>query len=358
MTTDLYKEIKSRILVLDGAMGTMVQRYKLEEADFRGERFKGFTYNLKGNNDLLVLTKPRVIREIHEAYLEAGADIIETDTFNANRISLSDYHLEDLAYEINLAAAKLAREATAKFTAHESDKPRWVAGSIGPTSKTASMSPDVQNPAYRAVNFDDLYQAYREQTRGLLDGGADLLIIETIFDTLNAKAALIAVFDEIEERFPNHDASLPGSRSGPIPVIVSATISDNSSRTLSGQTLEAFLISVMHFDIFAIGLNCSLGAAELRPYIEELSSKAPFPVIAYPNAGLPNQFGEYDQSPAEMAGYIEDFLDNRFLNMVGGCCGTTPEHIHGFAELAKNAPVRQVPERAHSTSAEQYICKA
>ncbi len=340
MRDDIFQAVKSRVLVLDGAMGTMVQRYKLEEADFRGERFKDFGYNLKGNNDLLVLTNPRVIREIHEAYLEAGADIIETDTFNANRISLFDYHLEDLAYELNLTAAKLAREAADKYTSLTPGKPRWVAGSIGPTSKTASMSPDVQNPAYRAVSFDNLYDAYREQARGLLDGGADILIVETIFDTLNAKAALIAVFDEINDRA--HEQ--PASR---IPVIASVTISDNSGRTLSGQTLEAFLFSIIHFDLFAIGINCSLGAAELRPYIEELSAKAPFPVIAYPNAGLPNQFGEYDQSPAEMAGYIGDFLDNGFVNMVGGCCGTTPEHIRGFAELAKNAPVRPVPVRAH-----------
>ena len=339
MTTDIFDAIKSRVLVLDGAMGTMVQRYKLEEADFRGERFKDFSYNLKGNNDLLVLTKPDVIREIHEAYLSAGADIIETDTFNANKISLSDYHLEDLAYEINVAAARLAKEAVSGFTKLPSDKPRWVAGSIGPTSKTASMSPDVQNPAYRAVSFDDLYNAYREQARGLLDGGADILMVETIFDTLNAKAALIAVFDEINARIPD-----PGSR---IPVIASVTISDNSGRTLSGQTLEAFLYSIIHFDLFAVGLNCSLGAAELRPYIEELSGKAPFPIIAYPNAGLPNQFGEYDQSPSEMAGYISDFLDNRFVNLVGGCCGTNPDHIRGFAELAKNAPVRPIPERTH-----------
>jgi 5-methyltetrahydrofolate--homocysteine methyltransferase len=346
MTTDIFDAIKKRVLVLDGAMGTMVQRYRLEEADFRGDRFKGFAHNLKGNNDLLVLTKPAVISEIHEAYLEAGADIIETDTFNANRISLSDYHLEDLAYEINLAAARLAKEATARFTMKDTDKPRWVAGSIGPTSKTASMSPDVQNPAYRAVSFDDLYSAYREQARGLLDGGADILMVETIFDTLNAKAALIAVFDEINER---NSSTAPGigDTGSRIPVIASVTISDNSGRTLSGQTLEAFLFSIIHFDLFAIGINCSLGAAELRPYIEELSGKAPFPIIAYPNAGLPNQFGEYDQSAVEMAGYIGDFLDNRFVNMIGGCCGTTPDHIRAFVELAKNASIREIPERTH-----------
>jgi len=332
MTADLYDEIKSRVLVLDGAMGTMVQRYMLTEADFRGERFKDFPCNLKGNNDLLVLTKPEVIREIHLAYLEAGADIIETDTFNANRISLADYQLEDLAYEINVSAAKLAREAIDNFTGSGMKKYRWVAGSIGPTNKTASMSPDVQNPAFRAVTFDDLYLVYREQARGLLDGGADMIIVETIFDTLNAKAALMAVFDEINTKVLK------------VPVIASVTISDNSGRTLSGQTLAAFLYSVIHFDLFAIGLNCSLGAQELRPYLEELSAKAPFPVIAYPNAGLPNQFGEYDQSPEVMAGFVRDFLDNRFVNLIGGCCGTTPEHIRKFAGLAIGAPVRLIPE--------------
>jgi 5-methyltetrahydrofolate--homocysteine methyltransferase len=354
MTTDIYKEIQSRVLVLDGAMGTMVQRFKLDEAAFRGKRFADFPYNLKGNNDLLVLTQPQVITEIHEAYLEAGADIIETDTFNANRISLADYHLEDHAYEINLAAARLAKEAADGYSRIAGGKPRWVAGSIGPTSKTASISPDVQNPAYRAVSFDDLYQAYREQAKGLLDGGADLLIVETIFDTLNAKAALIAVFDEINNRTEPvghsrilHPASRIPSPASRIPVIASVTISDNSGRALSGQTLEAFLFSVIHFDLFAIGLNCSLGAAELRPFLEELSVKAPFPVIAYPNAGLPNQFGEYDQTADVMAAYIRDFLDNRFVNMVGGCCGTTPDHIRAFATLASKAKVRLVPERSH-----------
>ncbi len=332
---------------MDGAMGTMVQRYKLDEAAFRGDRFKEFSFNLKGNNDLLVITQPQVILEIHKAYLEAGADIIETDTFNANRISLADYHLEDLAYEINLTAARLAKESTEIFSRLYPDKPRWVAGSIGPTSKTASMSPDVQNPAFRAVSFDDLYNAYREQARGLLDGGADILIVETIFDTLNAKAALIAVFDEINDRKhlkPETWNLEPGTT---IPVIASVTISDKSGRTLSGQTLEAFLYSIIHFDLFAVGLNCSLGAAELRPFIEELSTKAPFPVIVYPNAGLPNQFGEYDQSPREMAGYARDFLDNCFVNIIGGCCGTTPEHIREFVQMAMKAKVRPVPERSH-----------
>ncbi len=333
MTKDIFREIKQRILVLDGAMGTMIQAYGLDETDYRGDRFQDFPFTLKGNNDLLGLSRPDIIREIHEQYLQAGADIIETNTFNANRISLADYHLEDVAYELNVAAARLAREAVGKFTRLNTDKPRWVAGSLGPTNKTASLSPDVQNPAYRAVTFDDLYQAYREQARGLLDGGVDLLIVETIFDTLNAKAALIAIFDEMD----GHE----------IPVIASVTISDSSGRTLSGQTLDAFLCSVSHFNLFAVGLNCSLGAKELRPYIEELSRKAAFPVIAYPNAGLPNQFGEYDQSPEVMAEFISEFLNHGFLNMVGGCCGTNPEHIRKFAVLAETAKVRKIPEKSH-----------
>ncbi|MEI7490106.1 MAG: methionine synthase [Bacteroidota bacterium] len=333
----LEAAIKERVLVLDGAMGTMVQRYKLDEAAYRGERFRDFPHLLKGNNDLLVLTQPQVIREIHEQYLAAGADIIETDTFNGTSISQADYHLEEYVYEINFAAARLAKEAVVNFSASGSGKQRWVAGSMGPTNKTASLSPDVQNPAFRAVSFDQLYDAYREQARGLLDGGVDMLMVETIFDTLNAKAALIAVFDEIGTRGPE----------GKVPVIASGTITDLSGRTLSGQTLEAFIYSLSHFDLFAIGLNCALGAKELRPYIEELALKSPFPVIAYPNAGLPNQFGEYDQPPREMAEYIKDFLDNGFINMVGGCCGTTPEYISRFAELAARAIPRVVPQRRH-----------
>lgn len=318
---------------MDGAMGTMIQRYGLTEEDYRGERFPDHPFNLKGNNDLLVLTKPGVIRQIHREYLDAGADIIETNTFNANRISLADYGMEGLALEINREAARLAAGAIRAMADKGDRRPRWVAGSIGPTNKTASLSPDVRNPAFRAVTFDDLYHAYREQVRGLVEGGADMLIVETIFDTLNAKAALMAAFDEI-----------PSGKD--IPVIASVTISDNSGRTLSGQTLEAFLISVMHFDLFAIGLNCSLGAAELRPYLEELSAMAPFPVAAYPNAGLPNQFGEYDQSPSEMASLMQGFLDSRFVNIVGGCCGTTPEHIRHFAKSAHGAPVRTIPQRS------------
>ncbi len=347
--TNIHDAIRSRVLVLDGAMGTMVQRYKLDEAGYRGDRFKDFPHPLKGNNDLLVLTQPGVIREIHEQYLEAGADIIETDTFNSNRISMADYHMEDLVYELNFTAAKLAREAADRYTAADPSKPRWVAGSIGPTNRTASLSPDVQNPAYRAVTFDELYAAYREQACGLLDGGTDILMVETIFDTLNAKAALISIFDELEARRTTHAimGDSPGETQRLFPVIASVTISDASGRTLSGQTLDAFLCSVSHFDLFALGLNCSLGANELRPYVEELSQKAPFPVIAYPNAGLPNQFGEYEQSPEVMAGFVKDFLDHRFVNLVGGCCGTTPEHIRKFAELTALAVPRAVPERKH-----------
>jgi len=350
MYPNIYNEIKKRVLVLDGAMGTMIQRYKLDEMAYRGERFKEFGYSLKGNNDLLVITQPQVVREIHEKYLEAGADIIETNTFNANRISQADYHLEEVAFEMNYTAARIAKEVITRYMERNPDKPRWVAGSMGPTNKTASLSPDVQNPAFRSVSFDDLYHAYREQARGLLDGGADLLIVETIFDTLNSKAALIAIFDELEYRNPSNaytSVISDSSEKNSIPVIASVTISDASGRTLSGQTLEAFLCSVAHFDLFAIGLNCSLGAKELRPYLEELAGKAPFPVIAYPNAGLPNQFGEYDQTAEEMAGYIKDFLDNRFVNLVGGCCGTTQDHIRYFAGLAANADVRPIPGRTH-----------
>jgi len=346
----IEKEIKKRILVLDGAMGTMIQCFKLDEAAFRGDRFRDFAYSLKGNNDLLVLTQPQVIREIHEQYLEAGADIIETNTFNANRISMSDYHMEDLAYEMNVAAARLAKEVALRYSKFSAAKPRWVAGSLGPTSKTSSMSPDVRNPAHRNVTFDELYEAYREQARGLLDGGVDLLIVETIFDTLNAKAALIAIFDELEERRPAMGGKSPtpaAHRRSPVPVIASVTLSDSSGRTLSGQTLEAFLYSIFHFDLFAIGLNCSMGAKDLRPHLEELSEKAPFSTIVYPNAGLPNQFGEYDQSAEEMAGYMSDFLSNRFVNMIGGCCGTTPDHIRLFAKLAATAKTRTIPKRNH-----------
>jgi len=313
-------------------MGTMIQRYMLTELDYRGERFHDYHRDVKGNNDLLCLTQPRIIREIHTAYLDAGADIIETNTFNANAISLADYGMQDLAYEINLVAATIARGIADEFTAKTPSKPRFVAGAIGPTNKTASLSPDVNDPGYRSVTFDDLYKAYYDQARGLTDGGADALLVETIFDTLNAKAALFAIQDLQEHS---------GKK---IPVMVSGTITDLSGRTLSGQTVEAFLNSVSHAGIFSIGFNCALGAKELRPFIEELAQKAPFYTSVYPNAGLPNQFGGYDDTPEQMTFFIRDFLKNEFVNIIGGCCGTTPEHIRLFAKQAENAPVRKVPE--------------
>jgi 5-methyltetrahydrofolate--homocysteine methyltransferase len=309
MKRNIHKEIAERVLVLDGAMGTMIQRYKLDEAGYRGGRFREFPYSLKGNNDLLSLTQPQIISEIHEQYLEAGADIIETNTFNSNRISLSDYHMESFVYEFNKTAAQLAVEAAKKYTRLTPAKPRFVAGSIGPTNKTASMSPDVNDPAYRAVTFDDLYKVYTEQVEGLMDGGVDLLLVETIFDTLNAKAAVMAILDIREKR------------KNPIPLMLSGTVTDASGRTLSGQTVDAFLTSLSHTELFSIGLNCSLGAKELRPFLEELSIKAPYYVSVYPNAGLPNQFGEYDESPEKMSVFIRDFLNSGFTNIIGGCCG-------------------------------------
>lgn len=333
---DIYQEIKRRVLVLDGAMGTMIQRYKLSEEDYRGERFSDYHRDLKGNNDLLSLTQPKVIREIHTAYLEAGADIIETNTFNANSISQADYGMESLAYELNRASAEIARACADEFTRLNPGKPRFVAGALGPTNKTASLSPDVNDPGYRAVSFERLYNAYYTQAEGLLDGGVDTLLVETIFDTLNAKAALFAIQDLLEKR---------GIK---IPIMVSGTITDLSGRTLSGQTAEAFLNSVSHVDLFSIGFNCALGAKELRPFVEEIAHKAPFYTSVYPNAGLPNQFGEYDDTPEEMSSQIQDFLDNQFINIVGGCCGTTPEHIQAFVKIAENAAVRAVPRPTDS----------
>ena len=334
---DIRNELKKRVLVLDGAMGTMIQGYHLEEKDFRGERFNTVKQLLKGDNDLLNITRPQIIREIHEKYLEAGADIIETNTFNGTRISQSDYGLEDFVYEINLEAARLARAAADKFTLKTPDKPRFVAGAMGPTNKTASMSPRVNEPGYREVSFDDLMQNYYEQASALLEGGADVLLVETIFDTLNAKAALFAIEKIMEEK---------GEK---IPVMVSGTITDASGRTLSGQTLEAFFTSIKHIELLSVGLNCSMGAEQIRPYLAELSRIAPFPVSVYPNAGLPNQFGEYDETPHKMAGYIKDFLDNRYANIVGGCCGTTPEHIREMVKLAEKAQKREVPPPRHVT---------
>lgn len=335
--TQLMKEIlKHRILVLDGAMGTMIQRYKPSDEDYRGARFADFPHSLKGNNDLLVLTQPDMIREIHEAYLEAGADILETNTFNANRISMADYHMEDLAYEMNLAGARLAKAAADKYTAMNPEKPRFVAGSMGPTNKTASLSPDVNDPGYRGVTFDELVEIYTEQAKALIEGGVDLLMLETVFDTLNCKAGLFAILqlqDEIGVE---------------IPIMVSGTITDASGRTLSGQTTEAFWNSVSHANLFSIGLNCALGADQLRPYIEELSRIAWTRVSAHPNAGLPNEFGEYDQSAREMADIVEDYLKHGFINIIGGCCGTTPQHIKAIAEVAAKYSPREIPVLANS----------
>jgi 5-methyltetrahydrofolate--homocysteine methyltransferase len=328
---NIYKEIEKRVLVMDGAMGTMIQQHQLTESDYRGKRFSDFPHDLKGNNDLLSLTQPDIIRSIHEEYLDAGADIIETNTFNANRISLADYHMADMAYEYNLTSAKIAKKAAEKYSKLNTEKPRFVAGALGPTSKTATISPDVNNPGFRAVTFDGLYDAYVEQTEGLIDGGVDIILIETIFDTLNAKAAMMAVADTFKKKNVN------------LPIMVSGTITDASGRTLSGQTTEAFLNSVSHLNLLTVGLNCALGAQELRPYLEELSEKAPFYVSVYPNAGLPNQFGGYDESPQHMAIHLKDFVDNKFTNIIGGCCGTTPDHIREFVKVADQAEPRQKP---------------
>jgi len=327
MATNIQDLLREKVLVLDGAMGTMIQRHTLEEEDFRGERFKDHAHPLKGNNDLLSLTRPDIIKDIHEQYFAAGADIVETNTFSSTSIAQADYHLEDAVYDLNYQSAQIAKEVALAFTEKEPHKPRFVAGSIGPTNRTASLSPDVNDPGYRAVNFDDLVKSYGEQIAALIDGGVDILLVETVFDTLNAKAALFAV----EEVFDQKGCELP--------IMVSGTITDASGRTLSGQTTEAFLISLSHVPLLSIGLNCALGAEQLRPYLQTLSKKAPFFTSAHPNAGLPNEFGEYDQSPEEMAEEVADFLQNGFLNIVGGCCGTTPEHIRALAiEAAKVQP--------------------
>ncbi len=334
---DIEEILEKRIMVMDGAMGTMVQRYKLKEADFRGDRFKEYHMDIQGNNDILSLTQPHIIKEIHEAYLEAGADIIETNTFSATSIAQTDYDLQSQAYDINLYSAKIAKEAAEEYTAKDPSKPRFVAGAFGPTNRTASMSPDVNDPGYRAVTFDELKDAYYEQAKGLLDGGVDIFLVETIFDTLNAKAALYAI-DE-----------LTSDRGIDIPIMISGTITDASGRTLSGQTVEAFLISVSHIPLLSVGLNCALGAEEMRPYIEVLSKNAPNNVSAYPNAGLPNEFGEYDQMAAEMKAHIEDFASNGFVNIVGGCCGTTPDHIKAMAEGVRGLKPRKKVARKKYT---------
>jgi 5-methyltetrahydrofolate--homocysteine methyltransferase len=320
--------LKERILVLDGAMGTMIQRLEFTEEQFRADRFKDHPCPLGGNNDLLSITQPDAIKNIHEQYLLAGADIIETNTFSSTSIAMADYQLEHLAYELNFESAKIAKQVAQKISTENPDKPRFVAGSIGPTNKSASMSPDVNDPGFRAVSFDELFDAYHEQVAGLVKGGADLLLVETVFDTLNAKAALFAIQQYFEEKKIN------------LPIMVSGTITDKSGRTLSGQTVEAFAISVSHIPLLSIGFNCALGASQLIPYIKRLSKTTPFHISVHPNAGLPNAFGEYDQSPQEMAALIEQFLDQNLVNIVGGCCGTTPDHIRLIVDAAAKVKPR------------------
>ena len=327
-TSDQYimnikEDLQNRILVLDGAMGTMIQNHNLTEDEFRGGRFKNHPCSLKGNNDLLSITQPQIIRKIHLAYLESGADIIETNTFSSTSIGMLDYQMEDLAYELNYESAKIAKEAVNYYSGKTPVKKRYVAGSIGPTNKTASMSPDVNDPGYRAITFDELVIAYKEQVLGLIEGGSDLLLVETIFDTLNAKAALYAI-DSVKDE-----------KSIEIPIMISGTITDASGRTLSGQTVEAFRISLSHLPILSIGFNCALGADQLLPYIKRLSNKSGVFISAHPNAGLPNAFGEYDQTPEEMQELIEEYLKQNLVNIIGGCCGTTPDHIRLISEAAK-----------------------
>ena len=324
------KEIQKRILVLDGAMGTMLQQYNFTEEDYRGERFKDYPSPLKGNNDLLSITQPEAIAAIHAKYFEAGADIIETNTFSGTSIAMADYQMEDLVYEMNFESAKIAKKVAEEFTKKNPNKPRFVAGSIGPTNKTASLSPDVNRPEFRAITFDELRIAYKEQVEALLDGGVDLLLVETIFDTLNAKAALFAIEEVKEER--NID----------IPIMVSGTITDASGRTLSGQTVEAFLTSISHIPLLSVGFNCALGAEQLKPYLQRLSNKTEFNTSAHPNAGLPNAFGEYEQTPKEMQELIEDYLQDGLINIIGGCCGTNPEHIKAITEVALKYQPRKI----------------
>lgn len=326
----LYKALSERILVLDGAMGTMLQRYKFTEEDYRGERFKNWEYPLKGNNDLLSLTQPQAIEEVHRKYLEAGADIIETNTFSGTTIAMADYHMEDLVYELNFESAIIARKVCDEFSTTNPEKPRFVAGSIGPTNKTVSLSPEVNDPGFRAITFEELRVAYKQQAEALLDGGADILLVETIFDTLNAKAALFAI-DEIQEE-----------RKIEIPIMVSGTITDASGRTLSGQTAEAFLISVSHLNLLSVGFNCALGAQQLTPYLETLANNSDYYISAYPNAGLPNAFGQYDESPEFMASQIREYAEKGLVNIIGGCCGTTPPHIKAIAELVKSYEPRKI----------------
>lgn len=332
MKKDIYLALQERILILDGAMGTMLQRYNFEEEDFRGERFKDYHLSVKGNNDLLSITQPHAIAEVHSKYFQAGADIVETNTFSGTTVAMADYEMEDLVYELNFESAKIAREVADEFTKKEPSKPRFVAGAMGPTNKTASMSPDVNDPGYRAISFNELRIAYKQQAEALLDGGVDLLLVETIFDTLNAKAALFAIEEVKEERGID------------VPVMVSGTITDASGRTLSGQTAEAFLISISHIPLLSVGFNCALGAKQLTPHLEVIAHRTDLAVSAYPNAGLPNAFGEYDESPEQMAGQIKEYLEKELINIIGGCCGTTPPHIEAIAKLASQFKPRPIPQ--------------
>ncbi len=326
----VQEEIKKRILVLDGAMGTMIQQYNFTEEDYRGEQFKDFHVSVKGNNDMLSLTQPKAIKEIHKKYLAAGADIIETNTFSSTTIAMVDYEMEEFVYDLNYQSAKIAKEAAEKFTAKNPLKPRFVAGSMGPTNRTASMSPDVNDPGFRAITFDDLRKAYKQQVEALIDGGVDILMVETVFDTLNAKAALFAI-EEVK-----------AERSIDIPIMVSGTITDASGRTLSGQTAEAFLISISHIPLLSIGFNCALGASQLTPHLEVLAQKSELKISAHPNAGLPNAFGEYDETPEQMAAQIETYLEKNLVNIIGGCCGTTPAHIKAIADVVDAYKFRNV----------------
>jgi 5-methyltetrahydrofolate--homocysteine methyltransferase len=320
--------IRSKVLVLDGAMGTMIQKLKFDELDYRGERFKNYDILLKGNNDLLSITQPEAILNIHKEYLDAGADIIMTNTFSSTSIAMADYNMESLVHDLNYESAQLAKKAVKEYDSP--DKPRFIAGSIGPTNKTASMSPDVNNPGYREVHFDDLVVSYFEQISALVDGGVDILFVETVFDTLNAKAALFAI----------ENYNIKNSVS--VPIMLSGTLTDASGRTLSGQTLEAFITSVSHINLLSIGLNCSFGAAGLFPYIKKMSLTTDLPISVHPNAGLPNEFGEYDQSSIQMQNLIKDFLENKIVNIIGGCCGTTPDHISLISEIANDYNVRKI----------------
>jgi 5-methyltetrahydrofolate--homocysteine methyltransferase len=328
--SNIYNELQKRILILDGAMGTMLQDYDFSEEDYRGERFKDYPTSLKGNNDLLSLTQPHAIAEIHRKYFEAGADIVETNTFSGTSIAMADYDMENLVYELNYKSAKIAKRVADQFTISEPHKPRFVAGSIGPTNKTASLSPDVNRPEYRAITFDELRISYKLQVEALIDGGVDLLLVETIFDTLNAKAALFAIEEVKEERAID------------IPIMVSGTITDASGRTLSGQTVEAFLASISHIPLLSVGFNCALGADQLRPYLQRLSNETTFHTSAHPNAGLPNAFGEYEETPEEMTAFIETYFKDNLINVIGGCCGTNPAHIKSIFETSQNYEPRQL----------------